>query len=286
MLRMKTVSMWTLVGVLAVTSAASAQVFGPNADNRSGQIRADVVGFGSPDPVEDGYNIVPGENEFQKIVRNISVSDGGGGNLAKATLDTYSEYLNYNKTNSTFSGISTTSGSTGNLVLVTNNTSGFAIADDFVSMGFRLESLPPGKIVRMRLFGALQSTGALKTQVSLIGPGVNVSWSTGAFDKALELNQNGEFTFKAESKINLSGGAPRNQPATAAFTANLLPVGDLNCDGKVNNFDIDPFVLALTNPTKYAQQFPNCNRLLADTNGDGAVNNFDIDPFVKLIAGE
>jgi len=59
--------------------------------------------------------------------------------------------------------------------------------------------------------------------------------------------------------------------------------GDLNCDGKVNNFDIDPFVLALTNPTGYAQKFPSCDRLLADCNGDGAVNNFDIDPFVKLL---
>jgi len=59
--------------------------------------------------------------------------------------------------------------------------------------------------------------------------------------------------------------------------------GDLNCDGKLNNFDIDPFVLALTNPTGYAQKFPDCDRMLADCNGDGAVNNFDIDPFVKLL---
>ena len=59
--------------------------------------------------------------------------------------------------------------------------------------------------------------------------------------------------------------------------------GDVNCDGLVNNFDIDPFVLALTNPTGYFAAFPNCNMLLADCNGDGAVNNFDIDPLVKLL---
>jgi len=59
--------------------------------------------------------------------------------------------------------------------------------------------------------------------------------------------------------------------------------GDLNCDGKINFFDIDPFVLALTNPGKYAQKFPNCDRLLADINGDGKLNNFDIDPFVELL---
>jgi len=59
--------------------------------------------------------------------------------------------------------------------------------------------------------------------------------------------------------------------------------GDLNCDGVVNNFDIDPFVLALTDPAGYAQKFPNCDRMLADINGDGVVDNFDIDPFVKLL---
>ncbi|MGE0481671.1 MAG: FG-GAP-like repeat-containing protein [Phycisphaerae bacterium] len=58
------------------------------------------------------------------------------------------------------------------------------------------------------------------------------------------------------------------------------PPGDLNCDGAVNNFDIDPFVLALIDPAGYAAQFPNCNRELADMNGDGGVDNFDIDPFV------
>jgi len=58
---------------------------------------------------------------------------------------------------------------------------------------------------------------------------------------------------------------------------------DLNCDGAVNNFDIDPFVLALVDPVGYAQRFPGCDRLLGDANGDGEVNNFDIDPFVKCM---
>jgi len=40
--------------------------------------------------------------------------------------------------------------------------------------------------------------------------------------------------------------------------------GDLNCDGAVNPFDIDPFVLALTSPGGYAAAYPNCNILNAD----------------------
>ncbi|MGE0482124.1 MAG: DUF362 domain-containing protein [Phycisphaerae bacterium] len=59
--------------------------------------------------------------------------------------------------------------------------------------------------------------------------------------------------------------------------------GDLNCDGFVNNFDIDPFGLALVSPDDYAQQYPGCDRMLADVNVDGRVDNFDIDPFVDCL---
>jgi hypothetical protein len=65
--------------------------------------------------------------------------------------------------------------------------------------------------------------------------------------------------------------------------------GDLNCDGAIDNFDITPFVLALTaTPPDYPEyyaQFPNCDHMLADVNGDGLVNNFDITPFVRLLTG-
>ena len=62
-------------------------------------------------------------------------------------------------------------------------------------------------------------------------------------------------------------------------------LGDLNCDGNVNAFDIDPFVLALTDAAGYAAAFPGCNILNADINDDGVVNAFDIDPFVALLTG-
>jgi hypothetical protein len=62
-------------------------------------------------------------------------------------------------------------------------------------------------------------------------------------------------------------------------------LGDLNCDGLINGYDIDPFVLALTNTTAYGLAHPWCDPLLADINGDGAVNGYDIDPFVLLLTG-
>ena len=63
-------------------------------------------------------------------------------------------------------------------------------------------------------------------------------------------------------------------------------LGDLNCDGAVNAFDIDPFVLALTDPDGYAAAWPDCDRMLADCNSDGVVDAFDIDPFVELLTGD
>ncbi|MGD8453968.1 MAG: hypothetical protein PVJ57_19300 [Phycisphaerae bacterium] len=62
--------------------------------------------------------------------------------------------------------------------------------------------------------------------------------------------------------------------------------GDLNCDGLVNNFDISPFILAVTNPDGYAHQYPDCDIMLGDINGDDLVNNFDIAPFISLLTGK
>lgn len=59
---------------------------------------------------------------------------------------------------------------------------------------------------------------------------------------------------------------------------------DTNCDGAVDNFDIDAFVLALTDPEAYAAQYPDCFLLNSDINHDDVVNNFDIDGFVDCIA--
>ena len=79
----------------------------------------------------------------------------------------------------------------------------------------------------------------------------------------------------AEFSVNFS---------SAPFEAPPAP-GDLNCDGMINAFDIDPFVLALTDPDAYAAAYPDCDSSLADVNGDGAVNAFDIDSFVAVLTG-
>lgn len=52
--------------------------------------------------------------------------------------------------------------------------------------------------------------------------------------------------------------------------------GDVNNDGRVDNFDIDPFVAALTS---------GAFNFRADVNGDGRLDNFDIDAFVAVLLG-
>ncbi len=60
-------------------------------------------------------------------------------------------------------------------------------------------------------------------------------------------------------------------------------LGDVNCDGAVDNGDIDAFVLALLDAEAYAAAFPDCNIAAADTNDDGFVDNADIDSFVQCL---
>ncbi len=59
--------------------------------------------------------------------------------------------------------------------------------------------------------------------------------------------------------------------------------GDANCDGSVDFFDIDPFVLAIFDPAAYAGLYCGGDMGAADCNADGDVNFFDIDPFLACL---
>ena len=73
-------------------------------------------------------------------------------------------------------------------------------------------------------------------------------------------------------------------PIAAAFHEAACGIGDLNCDGWVNNGDIDAFVYALSYPDQYPIEYPDCDIMLGDINGDGWMNNGDIDAFVTLLS--
>ncbi|MEW6249993.1 MAG: FG-GAP-like repeat-containing protein [Planctomycetota bacterium] len=61
--------------------------------------------------------------------------------------------------------------------------------------------------------------------------------------------------------------------------------GDLNCDGRIDFGDINPFVLLLTDPAGWAAAYPQCPPGDGDINNDGRVNFDDINPFVALLTG-
>ncbi len=64
-------------------------------------------------------------------------------------------------------------------------------------------------------------------------------------------------------------------------------VGDFNCDDRVDFADINPFVDALTNPTQYAQDYPDCPLdVVGDVNESGAFGFDDINPFVDLLLAQ
>ena len=71
------------------------------------------------------------------------------------------------------------------------------------------------------------------------------------------------------------------------FTFTVLPwPGNMNLDEAVDNQDINPFVLALSDlPTWQAQYSGKDILTVGDINGDGYFNNQDINPFVALLTG-
>jgi hypothetical protein len=111
--------------------------------------------------------------------------------------------------------------------------------------------------------------------------GGGAMWTTGgSFELSGTIGQPDAGVVMTGGGFELTGGF---WPGAAAGAAVLT--GDLNCDGLVNSFDIDPFVLALTSPAAYALAYPECNIMAADVNCDGLINAFDIDPFVLCLTG-
>jgi hypothetical protein len=100
------------------------------------------------------------------------------------------------------------------------------------------------------------------------------------------LDDGAGMTFADSSPSHLDGqlaGADHTPTWVPGAPLLLLRVGDLNCDGTVGFGDINPFVLALTNPFHYPDYYPDCDIMLADINLDGYVDFADINPFVALL---
>ncbi|MBU0641308.1 MAG: hypothetical protein KKB50_20815 [Planctomycetes bacterium] len=108
-----------------------------------------------------------------------------------------------------------------------------------------------------------------------------VSWANQSNIKIAAFAQND----KADPPARVHNATVMNWPFTPLQE---YEVGDLNCDGAINGFDIDAFIMVLEEGppyTTYYATYPNCDHMLADCNDDGDVNGFDIDAFIVLLGG-
>jgi hypothetical protein len=139
--------------------------------------------------------------------------------------------------------------------------------------------------------GGWAGAGNVDTDPLLIDPGsgdYRLSFGSACIDAGdpAFAPQPGETDLDGNPRLADGDGDGAVRVDMGAYELELALRGDLNCDGAVNGYDIDPFVLALTDPEAYAGQWPECDYMLADINGDGAVNGYDIDPFVAVLTGE
>lgn len=147
-----------------------------------------------------------------------------------------------------------------------------------------LRGYAPGDNDQLRVAaGDAQLAGALEIDFFMFAPAVGDEFTilsatgdvTGAFD---------------ENPTNCEDGRVYHwtllyEPHSVRLRLDAITglLGDMNCDCRVNFFDIDLFVLALFDPDAFASQADGCPISNADINGDGRVNFFDIDPFVAVL---
>lgn len=75
----------------------------------------------------------------------------------------------------------------------------------------------------------------------------------------------------------------------AVFHGGIPPepdlLGDMDCDGYLNNLDIHPFLMAMLAPEDYLVQYSGCDISRADMDQDGAIRLLDTDPFLAALLG-
>ncbi len=133
-----------------------------------------------------------------------------------------------------------------------------------------------------------------------------VTWSQQAYLKASNTGASDQFgysvavsgdtlavgaVFEDSNAVGPNGNQGDNSAADSgaayvfAGAGPELLQGDANCDGSVDFFDIDPFLLAVFDPATYQASYCGGSLAAADANCDGSVDFFDIDPFLACLFG-
>jgi hypothetical protein len=108
-----------------------------------------------------------------------------------------------------------------------------------------------------------------------------------AFDAFFDTSAAGDFVAVYTLQFadeDIPGGQP-HRPVYLSLKGSVYVPGDMDGNGWVDFDDIGVFVLGLTDPAAYADQFGVPASLCGDLDGDGDQDFDDIDSFVALLAG-
>ncbi len=213
-------------------------------DNRSGNIS---VQANAPqgDPREAGYNVDPGQNEFDPFDFLLTETDGRQGcttTNATATIDHESRFTAMGAGNVCrgFRGRTSTVG-TVNVSACGAGNSTFANFGDNISQVLRIENAPANG-VPMRVMGTAAAAGGASVQIRIIRPnGTNLlNLSSGAVNAVVNL-PNGEYTISGGIS---NGSTSRSTVGTGSRSASWSVGfwkecrGDLNGDGAITLDDL------------------------------------------------
>ncbi len=141
-----------------------------------------------------------------------------------------------------------------------------------------------------RRFGSYMGTNAGEgpdAQMDFYSPEGNlIATKTAFFSQNCEWRWNGWVSNVPIGRIVITGNNPfgggfvmLDDMEYDPFEGGGCDPCDVNCDGAVDAFDIEPFIDILVNMT------PGCSSCAADTNEDGTVDAFDIEPFIECLVG-
>lgn len=240
---------------IAVVTLSGSSVFGQAtlrgmADNRSGNISA-FANAPSGDPRESGYNVNPGENDydpFDFLLNETDVRSGCGATKAQSTLDHFSEFININGQGQC-RGFTASSAATGTVTVTScgaGQTSSAGIGDN-INVVIRIENAPPAG-VPIRVKGKASASGGATTNVKIIRPsGTNLlNMNSGSVNTVVTL-ANGDYTistgisngFTSRSTV---GTTSKNASYSVGFWKECA--GDLDGDGLVGPDDLSTLLAA------------------------------------------
>jgi hypothetical protein len=133
-------------------------------------------------------------------------------------------------------------------------------------------------------------TDVFSLDLDSVFPSLLAAGSTSTFHASID-SQHAPGTFNATYVLGFADDQTILGASTFTLTLNLTGtlvqsyvLGDLNGDGRVDFDDLNPFALALNDPSGYATQFPTLNSsVLGDINHDGRLDFDDLNPFADLL---